>query len=291
MKSVGLLLGVLLVSMCSLSAQVTVEVVLDQDQFLPAELLVATVRITNRSGQTLALGQTPDWLTFSVGAREGFVVSKGDEVPVTGEFVLESSKVATKRVNLAPHFSLTKPGRYSVTASVRIQQWDREFSSQPKSFDIIHGIKLWEQDFGVPQPAGTGTTSPEVRKYALQQANYLKELKLYVRLTDAAETQVYRVFPLGALVSFGRPEPQVDKEGNLHVLFQTGARSFSYCVINPEGQMIVQQTHDYTSTRPRLQVDAAGKFTVTGGARRVTADDLPPRPTATPTNDVKTPTL
>ena len=290
MRNLALWLG-LLATLSSGFGQVTVEVTLDQDQFLPAETIVAAVRIANRSGQTLLLGGTPDWLTFSVEAREGLIVPKMDEVPVTGEFVLESSKVATKRVNLTPFFRLTKPGRYSVAASVRIQPWDKEFSSTPKAFDIIQGTKLWEQDFGVPPPAGAETTNPEVRKYALQQANYLKQLRLYLRLTDAAESRTLRLFSLGAMVSFGRPEPQVDQQCNLHVLFQTGARSFSYCVVNPDGQVIVRQTYDYANTRPRLQVDSAGRFSVTGGARRVTADDLPPPPVTTPTNDVKTPTL
>ena len=290
MRNLALWLG-LLAPLSSGFGQVTVEVTLDQDQFLPAETIVAAVRIANRSGQTLLLGGTPDWLTFSVEAREGLIVPKIEEVPVTGEFVLESSKVATKRVNLTPFFSLTKPGRYSVTASVRIQHWDREFTSLPKAFDIIQGVKLWEQDFGVPPPAGAETANPEVRKYTLQQANYLKQLRLYLRLTDVAESRVIRLFPLGTMASFGRPEPQVDNQSNLHVLFQTGARSFSYCAVNPDGRVIVRQTHDYANTRPRLQVDSAGRFSVAGGVRRVTADDLPPPLATTPTNDVKTPTL
>jgi hypothetical protein len=290
MRSLAVLLG-LMASFYSGSAQVTVEVVLDQDQFLPAEPLVATVRLTNRSGQTLSLGSAPEWLTFSVEAREGLVVSKLGEIPAAEEFVLPSSKVASRRVNLMPCFNLTQPGRYTVTASVRIPQWDREFNSQPKAFDIIQGIKLWEQAFGVPQPASDKTGNPEVRKYALQQANYLKQLKLYARLTDAEESRVFRMLPLGTMVSFGRPEPQVDQASNLHVLFQTGARTFCYCVINPDGQIIVHQTHDYTGTRPRLRADADGKISVAGGKRRTMADDVPAAPAATRTNGASAPKL
>jgi len=274
---------------CSGFAQVTVEVALDQDQFLPSEALMASVRIANRSGQTLHLGDEADWLTLSVEAREGFIVPKADEIVVVGGFTLDSSQIATKRVNLTPHFNLSKPGRYSVTASVRIKQWEREFTSRPKSFDIIHGNKLWEQDFGVPQLGGARTANPEVRRYALQQARYLKELKLYVLLTDAAESRVFRVFPVGSMVSFSQPEPQVDKQSNLHVLFQTGARAFSYCVVNPDGEIVLRQTHDYQRTRPRLQVNAEGKFGVVGGVRRVTADDVPAPAATTATNRVEQP--
>ena len=84
------------------SAQVTAEVTLEQEQFLGGEALPAAVRVTNRSGQTLHFGSEPDWLTFLVESRDGFIVVKNGEVPVLGEFTLESSKVATRHVDLAP---------------------------------------------------------------------------------------------------------------------------------------------------------------------------------------------
>jgi len=92
------------------SAQVSVELLLDQDDFLPCEAVPLAVKITNRSGQQLHLGADPDWLTFNVEAADGFVVTKNAEVPVTGAFDLENSQLAIKRVDLQPYFSMTKPG-------------------------------------------------------------------------------------------------------------------------------------------------------------------------------------
>ena len=131
MRIVGLCLGVLVASLLSASAQITVEVVQDQGQFLPGEAVPTAVRITNLSGQPLHLGAEEDWLTFSVESNAGRLVAKIEEVPVTGEFVLESSKVATKHVDLAPYFSLRQPGRYSVTATVRVKSWNREIPPSP----------------------------------------------------------------------------------------------------------------------------------------------------------------
>jgi hypothetical protein len=285
MKSSGLLLGVLLASVCRLSAQVTVEVALDQDQFLPGEALPASVRITNRSGQTLRLGSDADWLMFSVESRDGYVILKTGEAPVVGEFTLESSKRAIKRVDLAPYFNLMKPGRYSITATVTLKQWNQQIASQPKSFDIIEGAKLWEQEIGVPKPAGTANQAPEVRKYTLQEANHLrKNLELYLRLTDSSG-RIDKVIPIGPMLSFSRPDPQVDRSSNLHVLYQNGPHSFNYTIINPDGNVIVRQTYDYT-TRPRMQGDSDGNVTMTGGNRHVTPDDLPP-PKVAETNATK----
>src|SRR5215470_15435229 len=98
MNKSGLWIASLLVGLWPASAQVSVEVLQDQDQFLQGEALLAKVRVTNRSGQTLRLGDTEDWVTFSVESREGSPVSKLDEAPVVGAFTLDSSKMATKQV-------------------------------------------------------------------------------------------------------------------------------------------------------------------------------------------------
>ncbi len=284
MKVLALLLIFALAPLAPLRAQVSVEVVLDQEHFLSGESLTAAVRITNRSGQTLHLGEGEDWLTFALESRDGRgVVVKNSEPSVVGAFTLETTKVATRRVELLPHFDLARAGRYSIVASVRIKDWDQMLTTKPKSFDIINGAKLWWQDFGVPVE-GTPNRSPEVRKYTLEQANYLRtQLRLYFRLTDADGGRVLKVFSLGAMVSFGTPEQQIDQASNLHVLFQNGARSFSYTVITPDGEIIVHQTHDYAGTRPRLQLGENGQLMVAGGVRRRASDDVPePTPAEPP---------
>jgi hypothetical protein len=261
-------------SLGSVSAQISVEVVQEQQQFLEGEALPVAVRITNRSGQTLHLGAEPDWLTFSVESSDGLIVSKLGEVPVTGEFVLDSSKMATKRVDLAPYFAVRHQGSYSIIAGLHMKQWGQDIFSAPKTFEVINGAKMWEQEIGVPQPGGAG--APEARKYILQQANYIKgHLRLYLRVTDA-DGKALKVVPIGPMVSFGRPDPpQIDNLSNLHVLYQNGPFSFSYTVFNPNGELVTRQVHNYTTTRPRLVANGDGEIVVKGGERRVTANDVP----------------
>ena len=57
MKALGLWLVLLAAALSPVSAQVTVELTQEQDQFLPAEAMPVAVRITNRSGQNLRLGR------------------------------------------------------------------------------------------------------------------------------------------------------------------------------------------------------------------------------------------
>ena len=72
------------------------------------------------------------------------------------------------------------------------------------------------------------------------------------------------------MLSFSRPEHVINKLGNLHLIYQNAPHSFSYCVYNPNGDLVARQTHDYVSTRPRLGPDADGNVSVVGGVRRVT---------------------
>lgn len=252
-------------------AQISVELLLDQDQYLRDESLPVKVRVTNRSGQAVSLAQEDDWIRFTIEQREHRVVSQNEDMKLGGEFKLESAFVATRTVDLMPYYDL-HPGRYTVFATVKVKQWDKEFSTPPKPFEIVRGTKIWEQEFGVPSSGG----APEARKYILQQAQYQKRLMLYVRVTDSLERQVYRVVPVGPLVSFSSPVAQVDGSSQLHLLFQTGARAFRYFVYDPAGEVVIRQTHDYASTRPVLRSNDSGKIFVTGGARHLAPDDYPP---------------
>lgn len=254
-------------------AQVSVELSMEQEQFLPSETVPLTVKITNRSGQTLHLGADADWLTFNVESADGYVVIKNAEVPVVNAFDLETSQEAVKRVDLQPYFSISKPGRYRVVATLRIRDWAEQIASEPKGFDVIHGAELWSQDFGVPNPDGG---PPEGRRYLLEQANYLKEqLRLYVQVSDASGTRVYKVTPLGAMVSFSHTEAQVDRQCRLNVLWQTGANTFSHTIVNSDGTVFFQEYLDNFTSRPRLTVNGDGEVLVLGGTKRLKPGEFP----------------
>jgi len=288
MKFSSLIFGLTLLALTSARAQVSVEVLLDQEQFLPSESVPVAVRITNRSGQTLHFGADANWLTFNVESADGLVVIKNSEVPVAGEFDLDSSQMATKRVDLAPYFVLAQPGHYRIIATVRIREWRAAVTSPPKGFDVIHGAKLWSQDFGLPAPSGVTNQAPEVRRYSLIEANYLRsELRLYAQVSDESEARVFKVSAIGPLVSFSQPEEKLDRLSNLHVLYQSGAQAFTYSVINPDGDVIRREMYDYSNSRPRLSVKDNGDIAVVGGVRRVKPADLPQ---VKPPNEVPMPT-
>lgn len=285
MKSLTALLGSWLLAVAAWSAPVEVEVVTDQSYFLPDESLVVGVRITNLSGQTLHFGKDDEWVSIFIEAQDKTVlVRELARLPAKGEFAVETSTRVTRRFDLAPYYAITQPGRYRITATIRIPEWNEERTSPPKDVDIVGGTTLWEQEFGVPKAPGAPSGPPEIRKYALQQARLITELKLYLRITDPHETKVYRVTPIDRLVSISKPEVQIDRRSNLHVLHQTGQRTFNYSVFDPDGTLLIRQQHVYhdsNGSRPRLQANSDGDIGVFGGARKLSPADVP-RPSLLP---------
>jgi hypothetical protein len=272
---------VLLVCAVTARAQVTVEILLDEDQFLRGEAVGLRLKISNFSGQTLRLGEDAEWLAFIVTGDEGRALRAKATMPPVKPFTIDSAKTVALRVDLAPYYELEAPGRFAVSARLNLKQLEKEFTAEPKKFDIISGVKVWQAEVGVP-----GQTPPVVRKYALQQATFFKETRLYARVSEANEAEVVRVVGLGVLPSAGRPEAAVDNSSQLHVLFQAGQKNFTYSIVTPEGDLIIRQTHEITGTRPRLRAESDGRIVVQGGVRKIAASDLPPPPPKPETNAV-----
>jgi hypothetical protein len=274
MKQWAFGMAVLAASLCAARAQVEVQVVMNQTEFLAAEAVPVAVRVVNHSGQTLHFG-AEDWLSFSVEAQNGLIVVKSGDPPMGHNFDLESAGVATQHADVAPYFTISQTGHYTVVATVKLKDWDSEVTSAPKGFDVIQGVKMWEQEFGMPETSPTNHEAPEVRKYILQKATYLEHLRLYLRLTDPDETRVFRVLAIGSMTSFSQPLTQLDQQNNLHLLYEESARTYLYVVINPNGDITMRQKYYYTDAAPRMKTDKSGAIYIAGGARHVSPDDIP----------------
>jgi hypothetical protein len=272
--------------------EVGLELLSPQTQFLPAEKLPISVRITNHSGRDLKLGHAEDWLTFSVEETKGGVVARREDPKVDGAFDLESGSRATFKVDMAPSFDLTRPGSYRVSAQLRLPELNNLIvDSAPFAFDVVAGSVVWSQTFGVPvKTGGNNSEIVDRRTYILQQANYLQEVRLYLRITDANVGSTYAVFPIGPVVSFSKPMPLIDGQARLHVLHQYGMRIYAYNIFSPTGEMLERRTYEIGDTRPTLRVNESGKVIVIGGIRRADKSDLLPQSvTNAPPSDTTTP--
>ena len=157
------IIGILLLSLVAGTAQVTVDIVLDQEQYLRDESLPVKVRITNRSGRALKLGATADWLNFTVENREGHNVARLGDLPVKEEFTVESSMVATRTVDIAPFFNVGMPGRYTVSAEMKIPEWSQQISSKPRNFSDHPGRAVVGTDRGAAGHGQRGAGVAQIR--------------------------------------------------------------------------------------------------------------------------------
>ncbi len=254
---------------------------LEEKQLLPDEKMRLKLTIENRSGRDLNLGTTNDWLTFIVlGERNTPVAPLGeDHVYIEGETNVPEGESASREFNLTPYFDFKQPGRYTVKASIKIPQWQKEVAAQETSFTIVSGIRLAnlpDLEVGVPAWQARSNQPPEIRHYRLERSDALSGMKLYMRLTDATGSQTLRLVPLGPFFAYSDPERKLDRYNDLHVLHQTDAKKFTYCVIDTLGQILERQTYQYDNTRPVLRADADGGVSVAGGTRVVLPTDLPP---------------
>jgi hypothetical protein len=252
-------------------AQVNVEAVLDQEQFLRSESLPLRVRVSNDSGRALRLGEDPEWLSFTIKEESGKLVLKTGDVPLAKPFTIEPAQTISLRTDLMPHFDLSQLGHYTLTVKMKVPQLNQEISAKPQSFDIISGVTLWEKDVGVP-----GTDPMVTRRYALQQATFFKQQRLYVRVTDATGSRVIKVASLGQSLSMSKPETIVDNVSHLHVLFQNDRQAFLYAIITTDGDLIIRQTYEFAKSRPQLRAETDGRVVVAGGQRKILLSDLPP---------------
>ncbi len=254
-------------------AQVSVELDFDKEFYIADEPMMANVRITNFSGRTLSFGEDSSWLQFSVDRRDGLLVDRRGAPEVRGVFEVPNAKRATRRVNLAPHFSMGKPGLYQVGATVLFSDLAQIVSAPQAEVSIIGATTLWRQEFGVTLPE---SGELDVRRYSLIRALNGNRFELYVRVARRDGSHVFGVFPVGNMVSFGEPETQIDQANRLHILQQYGARSFRYLVVTPDGELYLRHRYDYSLTRPRLAPDPETWIRVEGGRRVPRSNDLPP---------------
>jgi hypothetical protein len=261
---------------------ISVEISLNQNQYLPDEDAILSVDVMNRSGQLVEFGADPNWISFSIQNDDNTIASSTGVVPTEGPFSLLTGQMGTKRFNLTPYFVFRQTGRYKVTATVRVPKWNLEVASKPVTFVVMNGVPMPgvpELTFGVPQSGSNSV--PEVRRYTLIRSSYQSEPRLYFRLSDESGVRTIRSYMLGLVVTFAKPEVMLDSKCNFHALYQSYARTFSYFVINPEGVMLARQTYEYTQSRPVLRIDSEGRVYVSGGVRRVTSADWP-KPTEAP---------
>ncbi|MDC0325468.1 hypothetical protein OAM01_01795 [bacterium] len=275
LKKIGLYCSLFFCATLWVQGQVDVSLEFKKEFFLAHESILAEVTIVNFSGKTLNFGSNKDWLQFTVESKGEFPVEKAGDLDVLEAFQVPNASRAIRRVHLIPAYKIDHPGRYRIAAYINIPELNTRLVTVPIEIGILSETVVWEREIGVVKDEKDPSAPIEIRRYTLMRAVNENQIDLYVKVTDKYQRNIFGVYSLGNIVSFGEPERQVDRYSNLHVLMQDGARSFRYSIVKPDGKILLRERHDYTNTRPKLSMDKTGLIQVRGGIRKPSFHDIP----------------
>lgn len=248
-------------------AQLQVEIVDPQPNYLLFEPIPLKIKIANGTGRVIELKDVGDkgWLRFLV-TRGGAMMVKPTKSFSQPGMVLEPGDVARFTFNLTPFYALRDPGGYNVQAVVRVPGFNADVMSRPAPFNVLRGREVWAKSL---TPPGVG----HPRKYSLithlvrDERQRLDRSYLYAQVESEAENLVFTCRQLGPIVQGDRIESMFDGGYGWHVLFRSGANTFAYYQFDIDGKVTEQKDLAKTQTRPRL-ITRGPQIELVGGLSR-----------------------
>lgn len=267
------------------SAQISVRLQTEKDFFLLYEAIPVVVSLHNMAGRTIQLEGATDqpWLTFRVTDEHGTAVQAAGRLSANEPVLVPAGKTVSRTVDLLPLYELRSHGNYRVQA--RVNAGGIQTESEVLKFSIFQGRELWKKVVGLPS---IENEKDEYRQYTLLAHRGERDEMLYLSIKDNPPRLVYGVISLGVFLSATPTDAQIDREGNVHVLFQNGPRSFGYVEVDPRAKLLQRAAFSDRMSKPRLLTEA-GNITVRGGEqiypkqeRILTEEDLNPPPPPEP---------
>lgn len=255
-------------------SQITVDLSIKRTIYIAYEPLLATVRITNLTGNRLLLADVEGkkWFGFQIQTLDGRPIPPIDPNYEIDPIQVGPGESITRTVNLTQLYPISDFGSYRIRASVHAPELSGYFSSPPLTVEITEGRLLWQQTVGVPGPAGTESGT---RTISLLSHRLSERTDLYLRIEDKTSGIIYCTHRLGDFISYGKPDIQLDAGNTIHVLQNNIPREFIYSKVGLDGKILDRVTLSAPKDRPRLVRTQDGTVSVAGG--------FPFDPKATPT--------
>jgi len=250
------------------SAQVRVDLSLRRPYFIRYEPIIATVTITNMTGRNLDLANAEEdnhkWFSFHIENTSGELIPPYNPDYQLSPVSIGAGESIKRTVNITPLYPLTEFGTYRVRATVYDSKTGQYYSSNPPiNIEITEGRVLWEQSVGVPEGA---PGEPGTRTVTLLSHRLPDDTQLYLRIEDKDKGLVYCTSQLGRIVSFGKPDIEIDAHNEINILQNFAPKMFLYTRAALNGQILERKQYaGMDRSQPSLQHDASGGFQVAGG--------------------------
>ncbi len=273
-RTVRVCLALMMLLIVSAQAQVRVDIAFKRNLYMLYEPIMCTVTITNQSGRTLDLADTPrdKWFSFQIETTSGIPLPPVNADYQNQPMQIEAGQKLVRTINLTPLYPLSEFGTYRVQAAVFPEQIGKMFISPKLNIDITEGRLLWQEAVGVPDGAGPGRT----RTYSILAHRLPQSTMLYLRVEDKDAGIIYCTTQLGRFITFGSPDIVVDATNQIHILQNTAPKAFLYSHFDVNGKISKQQGYQVFKDRPYL-VKQGNAVSVVGG--------VPYDPNAKPVED------
>ena len=275
------LAAVMLVWALPAAAQVSVDLVFNQEKYMQYEPVYAKVRLRNFSGQPLVFGKDEklkgELLLEVVHNKRLVNVLNNQQFSLIGTVLLPGqSDEFTFRVD--KYYKMTKAGHYAIHAYIRHAKLPDVFRSAARTIEITPGVEVWRRTVGVPDVLAGSRGTPAKGKAFKSRSFVIRVLEeravrhYYVIVED--NKKIYGVIRVGREVSSAPRAQEVDMLNRLHLVVPVASRLFRYMIINLDGKIEHQEMLKRDKSVPTLVLDRkSGQVTRVGGVEAVVGVD------------------
>jgi len=237
-------------------AQIDLRIETPKASYLQFSPIPFTIKIKNLGAGELRLTETQGkpWLEMVVQSRDGQLIAP-EKVLLPPDKTLRAGQSTSISVDLAPHYLIRDTGGYRARASVRLPSGDT-LMTDSLDFLVGRGEVIWTV------PRGDGE---ERRIYSLLKFYEDPNVGLYLRVEVPKKNQVYPSRRWGAYLPLGKPTAEFDPQNNLHLLYAVAAGKHRLTVVNPDGQILREETRQAGVDQPVLTKHSNGDVSIQGG--------------------------
>ena len=283
----------------SLFAQISMQIKLNQDNFLQYEPIFVRVAVRNMTGHMIAFGERPGLkgsLRFDIypGKRNAqrLPFRKPDTqnmnekqkalasiLPDMHGVILPAGSVQEFTFRLSDYYDLRNLGSYSIKAVISHDQLGSSYQSNAVQCKVTEGMKIWGPvTVGVPASGTDDTPANHLETVKIKTRNYsivsyfTGKVTAYALIIDDKD-HIYFVrrigFDLGPDL---KPQCAVDFLSRLNLLVAASPKVFAYYQFNTDGSLERKQVYIKTSSSPTLVLDKKTGIVMPAGGRIANKD-------------------
>ncbi len=246
------------------NAQLAVHIAPQRQDFLIGEQIILKLTMSNTSDQSIVLDNDDmrKWLHFTVTGANSPDGVQALASPRFPKVTMTPGSTRSFELNLKPYFNFAVPGDYKATATVRMPDKETTYSSNRAHFTLTFGSSM--RSFNIQNKG---------RKLQLHTKllNTSNMDCLFGQVVDMNSGLAINACYLGRYLNFISPIILLDGGQNMHALFQSTPKYYTYSVMTPDGKRAKYQIYRRTQGPLDLVVTGAG-VTVVGAIPYVQAN-------------------